>query len=784
MNESKKIIVGQSSQISVYYNHNGMFLENLLSVGGSYLYENLDDYRFIEVDRQSSMPCFELNNNAGAMRLNKYLGRKDINKYTETMRSKDKAETLIIYDKNETDEQLLLKNVIELIDIKTKIIYIILSSNSKNTILDFLVTNHLDNLLVITNADVLRRRGMDIAYGLSWESTVSDLLWQAFADITLSKVAKKGNLIVRFATEGALWFGSDNNDETVTLQFIPHDIEGDQLRKQDGFLYDNDALFAKPIIPAFESGNGITDALKNGIQDVHICNANGYMIEDNKIENIIDDNYKIDIQKVNLTLDCMNKRPGYVWSLLVDDETTKLEHLAKNIILHGIKELEDIPSARFGYLVTVDRNEIERYRAIRNLMEEYLNTKNPKRPLSIAVFGKPGSGKSFGVTQIANCLDPNKITKVEFNLSQMQTNDELMRAFERVQDLVLDGKIPLVFFDEFDSDRDGVALGWLKSFLAPMQDGAFNHNGIHPIGKCIFIFAGGVFTTFDDFGKEQDNTRAKVRDFISRLRGYVNIQGPNPLDDKDESYIIRRAVLIRSLIERKLRKIIAKDGLAQIDEDIIRAMLKVPSYRHGVRSIEAIIDMSMLAGKRYWDKSSLPPVAQLTIHVDSILFKHLLLVKKLLASYREEIAQSIHKNYLISLEKQEERKDNMNPNNCIWGELNEEFKEENRLQADDFIGKLFLIDCSIEPIGVSSDDFTLTEEEIEFLAKAEHIRWMQSKQKGGWIYGNKKDIEKKISPYMVSWSELDEDARNLDRDPIRNISNILKDTSIGIYRIK
>jgi len=33
-----------------------------------------------------------------------------------------------------------------------------------------------------------------------------------------------------------------------------------------------------------------------------------------------------------------------------------------------------------------------------------------------------------------------------------------------------------VFWDEFDSAKDGVALFWLKMFLAPMQDGEFTQD--------------------------------------------------------------------------------------------------------------------------------------------------------------------------------------------------------------------------------------------------------------------------------------------------------------------
>ena len=231
------------------------------------------------------------------------------------------------------------------------------------------------------------------------------------------------------------------------------------------------------------------------------------------------------------------------------------------------------------------------------------------RPLSIAVFGTPGSGKSFGVTEVAASIAPNLIEKIDFNLSQFQGVNDLIAAFHKVRDIVLNGKLPLVFFDEFDSTF-GENLGWLKYFLAPMQDGTFREgDSVHPIGKAIFVFAGGTSSTYEGFCgeeiKDEDkiesftNTfkNAKGPDFVSRLRGYVNILGPNQTDKKwDQLFIIRRAMLLRSLLIRKAPYLINDNGEAQVDNGIIRALLKIPKFKHESRSMEAILEMSMLSG--------------------------------------------------------------------------------------------------------------------------------------------------------------------------------------------
>ncbi len=106
------------------------------------------------------------------------------------------------------------------------------------------------------------------------------------------------------------------------------------------------------------------------------------------------------------------------------------------------------------------------------------------------------------MTQLAMGIDPERVVKMEFNVAQFTSVDDLTDAFHKLRDLVLEGKVPLVFFDEFDASFNG-ELGWLKYFLAPMQDGLFKDGEtMHPVGKSIFVFAGGTSNTFQQFSRE------------------------------------------------------------------------------------------------------------------------------------------------------------------------------------------------------------------------------------------------------------------------------------------
>ncbi|MCL1787806.1 MAG: Ryanodine receptor Ryr, partial [Defluviitaleaceae bacterium] len=200
------------------------------------------------------------------------------------------------------------------------------------------------------------------------------------------------------------------------------------------------------------------------------------------------------------------------------------------------------------------------------------------------------------------------------------------------RDTILGGKLPLVFFDEFDSDRDGNALGWLKNFLMPMQDGKFkDESGEHPLGRCILVFAGGTAATFGEFNNPSGENggvnfkNVKGPDFVSRLRGTIDVLGPNPKDDADKNFIIRRALLLRSLVERNSKlKGNFHNGIVPVSDKIIRAMLHVPEFKHGARSMEAILDMSRIDGNS-WEPVSLPSRSQLALHVDADAFIRLVL---------------------------------------------------------------------------------------------------------------------------------------------------------------
>ncbi|MEM7108611.1 MAG: AAA family ATPase [Bacteroidota bacterium] len=278
--------------------------------------------------------------------------------------------------------------------------------------------------------------------------------------------------------------------------------------------------------------------------------------------------------------------------------------------------------SKLGKLDLADRSEIEDYLFLQNLLMDYDQRAKEQNPISIGVFGPPGSGKSFGVKQLVESLNNSgaqfQKNALEFNLSQMVNHNELVVAFHEIRNACLQDKIPLIFFDEFDAAVQGTPFYWLKYFLAPMQDSCFTVDGkTYNLGKAVFIFAGGVNQNFSEMNGRSRNAefcQAKGPDFLSRLKGVLNIRGIDRQNTKEDQgmHIIKRAILLKSCLENVVGE---QEDL--INPKLAYAMLKVPTFKHGIRSMESIIKMSHISKGTPFCSSNLPPQAQLDIHVDA-----------------------------------------------------------------------------------------------------------------------------------------------------------------------
>jgi hypothetical protein len=662
-----------------------------------------------------------------------------------------------------------------------------------------------DRLVVVVSANDLRAEGLKISRRLSWERTAMDFVWQIASNPRHVALANSANLVVRFGIDGAVHYTRSEGRVESRLYYDPavaedgfaDDCPGEMAGFTSAFVASLAARVAK------EGLSGVGEGIRDGLRSSRALFRRGFGRRAPSLDYPGAAIFRPPGDGDPPIADVVVPKPRAAegpdpefWSILKDLREAGLEEVAYEIVRNGESAaLQGVPVARFGALRTADRAEIESLRSIRNLMVEYLATTNPGRPLSIAVFGPPGSGKSFAVTEVAKSIAGEEVDRLEFNVAQFTSPTDLARAFHQVRDKSLAGKVPLVFFDEFDCAFDG-KLGWLKYFLTSMQDGNFREGDVvHPIGKAIFVFAGGTSPTFAHFSREADTDAlseeqkaakqefvdAKGPDFTSRLRGYVNILGPNPTSKDDRFTLIRRAMLLRSLFERKAKPLLDSKKRAQIDDGVLRAFLKVPKFKHGARSMEAIIDMSMLAGRRSFEQASLPPAEQLELHVEAELFSQLVVRDVLFREEREKIARAIHEKYRRN---QQGIKPPDDPAMLPWEELAEDFKDSNLQQADDIPRKLRGIRCGFSPVaGRDPLQIEFSEDELELLAVAEHERWVAERLRKGWSLGDRRDAERKTSPYLVAWKDLAADTKEYDYSTVRGMPEFMADAGFEIYRV-
>jgi hypothetical protein len=150
-----------------------------------------------------------------------------------------------------------------------------------------------------------------------------------------------------------------------------------------------------------------------------------------------------------------------------------------------------------------------------------------------------------------------------------------------------------------------------------------------------------------------------------------------------------------------------------------------------------------------------------------------------LVGMNELIALSIHRHYLL-MRTREGALPGSDPAMKPWRSLDTEYKESCRSQASHI--KSALHSCGYSIIARTDWDEPLTvfsEGEVEKMGEMEHDRWWAERARRGWTSGPR-DLEKKTSPYLIPYDQLDERTKGYDRDFVRLYPEILTMADLSI----
>ncbi|MFN0182135.1 MAG: RyR domain-containing protein [Gemmatimonadales bacterium] len=697
-----------------------------------------------------------------------------------------------------------------------------------------LVAAHADRLIVVMTANDLRRTAVQVSRELSWERTAQDLAWELAFNPHVASLRRAAHVVVSFDGAGAFLSSRRDRQMDCRLFFDPVAIEG-AWADGKGQMIGYSTCLAGSLVRELLAGGSkpdLGDAIQRGVAAMRELFARGYGVESSdgsEFELVFPTKLVAGVLSapevprplaevaVPVAGTDGNATSNRVWSILEQRDPKSIGRLAEDVARRGLgRALHGVPIGKFTKLETADRGEIEGLRAIRTTVQEYLQ-QSGAAPLCLAVFGPPGAGKSFGVKQVAKALLPNA-QELPFNLSQLGGPEALRGAFHQVRDAALAGKVPLVFWDEFDTAVGGEPLGWLRHFLAPMQDGVFQEGQVtHPIGRAIFVFAGGTRSTLESFIRDHPNdfTEKKGPDFVSRLRGHLNIVGPNPrlgAPDADPQFLVRRAILLRSLLRDKAPQLFAgdkPDAELRIDEGVLRGFLETREYRNGARSMESIIATSRLAGKTTFERSSLPAGEQLKAHVDHLDFLSRVNQLPLDAATIAKLAPEVHDSFCRLLRELGYRPGKVTDDKALthsslkpFSKLPENEKAQNRANAADIPDKLAEVGLAMIPAREPGPLFAMPLEAVELLADREHDRWMRMKIAAGWHYAKETDKAKRRHQDLLPWKrasvtperytreeqaamgpdELSETAKEKDRYLVRDIPHILAAVGYAVVR--
>jgi hypothetical protein len=237
-----------------------------------------------------------------------------------------------------------------------------------------------------------------------------------------------------------------------------------------------------------------------------------------------------------------------------------------------------------GY-TSVDHGHMEDILRITSSIKDYLSDKSLKRPRNFMILATPGSGKSHLIDCIGNNVGQESVGVIPFNMATMHSRDDLTSTLDLARNMVVDGKLPVIFLDEFDTKA-----GEHFPLLLPLLWDGTLHTGSRElrVGRCIIFLAGSNRDLPDQLAeartcrppKDGGESRGKELDLLSRINGSV-VRVPK-LADSDRG-VSQRVLLAVALMRKRFPKCV------KVPLGLLRFVAKV-HFRYDARSVATFID--------------------------------------------------------------------------------------------------------------------------------------------------------------------------------------------------
>ncbi|MBN1419007.1 MAG: NUDIX domain-containing protein [Planctomycetes bacterium] len=144
-----------------------------------------------------------------------------------------------------------------------------------------------------------------------------------------------------------------------------------------------------------------------------------------------------------------------------------------------------------------------------------------------------------------------------------------------------------------------------------------------------------------------------------------------------------------------------------------------------------------------------------------------------------QAARLVHEDFL-----EQQRYRHLDPVMQPWPKLRRDLMESNLNQIEYLVSILRANGFGVRPIDGIPNDPKFTEDEIERMGEMEHGRWNVERLQSGWRHAKKKDPLKRLSPYLIAWSKLDDGTKEWDYSNVRLWPEILAEIGYEVYRLR